>query len=213
MVHVVDVQPVPLLQGQADVPADLGQPGHARQHVQPAGGLCVVVLQRGQPLRPGPHQAHVPLQDVEQLGQLVHLGPAQETPCGSDPRVIPAHLLPLHHPLGAGPHGPELVDAEHPAAEAGALLQEEHGAGGRQLHQRGRRQKQGEAQRQQQQGCGDIEEPLGCRLDAPAAHAPAPPVSRTSYSRGTRKPSDSRRAPSAWSLDTAARHTVTFLPS
>ena len=32
MVHVVDVQLVPLLQRQADVPADLSQPGHARQH-------------------------------------------------------------------------------------------------------------------------------------------------------------------------------------
>ena len=62
-------------------------------------------------LRPRADQAHLALDHVEQLRQLVELGPAQEAADARDPRIVAGgHRRALL--VGARAHRAQLVDAE-----------------------------------------------------------------------------------------------------
>ncbi len=78
--------------------------------------------------------AHLPAQDIDQLGQFVETCLAQNPSHSRDPRVV-SHLedRPVHfvfslkaHPqrFGFGHHSAELVEGERPAIESAALLPE-----------------------------------------------------------------------------------------
>src|SRR4030042_5213631 len=51
-------------------------------------GTLGVHLRKVRRLRPGADERHLPLQYVEQLGQLVQLGPPEESADGRDPGVV-----------------------------------------------------------------------------------------------------------------------------
>jgi hypothetical protein len=85
-------------------------------------------------LRAWAHQAHLALQHVPELGQLVHARAAQEPADPCDARVGGAAELRALR-LCIGQHAAELDDAERPAAQADALLTEEDGTGGGEAHQ------------------------------------------------------------------------------
>ena len=71
--------------------------------------------------RAGTDQAHLPPQHVEELGQLVQMGGAEQPPQASHPLVVDRRP---HRPaaLGVHLHGAELPHAEGPAAKADPLL-------------------------------------------------------------------------------------------
>ena len=100
-----------------------------------------------------PHQAHVTLQYVPQLWQLVKLAPAEE---GRGPRHP-------HRAVGALLHRPELVDGERPSVAAHPHLPEQHRpAGQRQPHVE-RRGQQHRPQQEQPQGRGQAVEDIFLR--------------------------------------------------
>ena len=107
----------------------LGQARDPRPHAQPPGKPRRPTFEpRGQfrAFRPRAHQAHLAPQDVDRLGQLVEMEPAQHLPRARHPPVPrrgqygPGAVLRVFH------HGPELEDGEHPAAAAQAGLAVEH---------------------------------------------------------------------------------------
>ena len=91
VLDVVEVEPDAVLPGQVGASADLPQSGHARLDQQPAGHVLVVPGDLGRQRRPRPDQAHVALEHVDQLRQLVQRPLAQERADPGDPRVA-AHL-------------------------------------------------------------------------------------------------------------------------
>ena len=81
------------------------------------GDVLAELGEDGGPLGAGPHDVHLALEHVEQLGQLVQPVLAQEPTHRRDPRVLllgPDRPAPL---LGIDPHGAELIDREWLAAE------------------------------------------------------------------------------------------------
>src|SRR6476660_7704967 len=93
--------------------------------------------------RPGPDQAHLALQDVQELRELVQAVTPEPPSDARDPWILAdleqgaRSLVPLlelgEEQLGASHHGAELVDREGPALAADAHLLEEHGAAGGEL--------------------------------------------------------------------------------
>ena len=71
---------------------------------------------------PGPDYGHVALEDVEQFGQLVEAGGAEELAVGVQPHVV-GEQVPLRVTLVG--HGAELDEPEYPFALARAGLREE----------------------------------------------------------------------------------------
>ncbi|MCK7518165.1 MAG: hypothetical protein MZV64_10795 [Ignavibacteriales bacterium] len=104
---------------------DLGQAGQAR----PDGVARLVARDRGQrhgpplpahfllvrPQGPGPDEAHVALEDVDELGQLVHGRGPQDAADLRHARVAGDGLDRPARGLGAGDHGPELEGPEDAA--------------------------------------------------------------------------------------------------
>src|SRR2546426_362932 len=92
---------------------------------------------------PGPHQAHLPLEDIEELGQLIKGELPQEPADSGEPRVTrrledrPGPVVEvadlIAHPLRVLDHGTELVHQEAPAVEPGALLAEDDRPAGGEL--------------------------------------------------------------------------------
>ena len=95
--------------------------GPHQQHLALIGGVQRNIVRH---LRPGAYEAHVPHQDVYQLGQLVYFTLAQEAAHGGDAAVVAGGDLQARIILA---HGAELEDAEGLAALADALLPEEQG--------------------------------------------------------------------------------------
>ena len=101
--------------------------------------LAVLVHRR----RAGAHQRHIAPQHIEELGQFVDAGTADEAPHAGDAGIVlhlehqAVHLVPGHQVLfarfGVGVHAAQLVDIEVPAVQAHALLAEDQRAGAFQL--------------------------------------------------------------------------------
>ena len=124
---------ISFFEGDGAAAVDLPQAGDARADAEAAALPVLIeslVIPHGK--RPGAHQAHVALQDVEELGKLINARLPQELPHGRQARV----LFDLEHravrlvqaldlPLSfgrIGHHGPELVQAKPALVEADALL-------------------------------------------------------------------------------------------
>ena len=127
--------------------------------------------------------AHAPLQHVDELGQLIERGPAQEGADAGDAGIALARLADRLAVL-AHAHRAELVDEDLLAVEAVAALLEDDGAGRIQLDGEGDEQQQRRDQHQDEQGendvAGALDEAVGAgerrfahRDDRHAAHAAA----------------------------------------
>src|SRR5262249_22311612 len=124
---------------------DLGPAGHARLdavtgHV--VGDRLAELLDEHGSLRPRAHQAHVALEYIDKLRQLVQAGRAQERPQARAARVVflrpdSAGLL-----LGIDAHAAELEHLELAAVQATPLLTVEHGPRAGELDQRRDQQQQ-----------------------------------------------------------------------
>ncbi len=89
-----------------------------------------------------PDQGHVALQHVEELGQLVDAGPAQQGADAGHAGIATGGLV-HHRPVVQHAHGAELVDLERMPVLAGAGLAEEHGALAVEAYRRATRTRRG----------------------------------------------------------------------
>ena len=108
--------------GDGVAPVHLRKPAESLPHgVPPAlfGGHEYHVAHE---LGPGPDYGHVALEDVEEFGQFVEAGGAEELAVGVQPHVV-GEQVPLRVALVG--HGAELDEPEYPFALARAGLREE----------------------------------------------------------------------------------------
>src|SRR6266542_4356109 len=133
---VLDVELVELqglLRRHLATAVDLPPAGHAGRHLQARAEQLAVGGHLLRRQRPRADQAHLALEDVQQLWQLVEAEPAEVFPDRGHSRVV-AELEERTadvHPAAAGrqlAHGAELVHPEVPTALGDPLLVEEHGA-------------------------------------------------------------------------------------
>src|SRR5690606_32184523 len=85
-------------------------------------------LRVGEGMWPGAHEAHAPLQDIDDVWQLVPRRPPAAGGGTSDARVA-APLLTQLRPIFEDLHGAEFVDQDSPGIRAMAPLPEDHRAG------------------------------------------------------------------------------------
>jgi hypothetical protein len=118
------------------------------------------------PAQRGADDAHVPLEDIEQLRNLVQRPVAQEVAYASDAGIVLGYLQPQALVLGAHDHGTELVAAEDLAVLAHPLLDVEHRATVVELDGQGDEGHEGGEQGQYSQGDDDVEGTLESKLNA-----------------------------------------------
>ena len=156
----------------------LGQAGDAglegvALHV--AGHVLAVVLVVLDGMGAGTHQAHVNLEHVKQLGQLIKAPAPQHRTHGGHTRIVAGGLLQAGLITGfEHEHAAELVDRKALAIEAVALLAKQHRAGAGKLHRQGDQQQQ----RSNQQNTGARNEQLKAAFELAVGEelAPAPEV-------------------------------------
>src|SRR5258705_1074149 len=128
---VVEVVLDPLLDRRVAAPAvDLGPAGDPRLHLvaeHVAWHAAPELLDEARALRPRPHEAHLAVQHVEELRQLVEARPPQGNAERGTPRIILARPHRSRLRLGVHPHRPELQHPEAPAVDPHALLAIEDG--------------------------------------------------------------------------------------
>jgi hypothetical protein len=139
--------------------AELGDAGDPRRHEEApgvAGDLLAEALDEDGTHRARPHQPHVALDHVEQLRQLVELGPLEQPADrgAEDVAFVGADQAGADLPLGALEHRPEFVDGERAEALADPLAAVEDRARAGQLDEQGDRAEQG-AEHQERQGAHD----------------------------------------------------------
>lgn len=124
------------------------------------GNIPAELLHEEWPLRARPHEAHLPLQDVDHLRQLIEpQRPEQPTDRG-DPGVVGNGQ---HRPqvlLRIVEHGTELDRVKGPAVQADPLLAVEEGAGGRELDSGADHQHERQEQHQADQGEYQVKQAL-----------------------------------------------------
>ena len=137
-----------LSEGEVVAPADLGQTGDAGAdaHAQGAGGAVEGIHLLRNP-RAGADEGHVALEDVEQLGELIQRGGAQELAHEGGAFFVREEIAFRIASVG---HGAELDDAEGLAATADAGLQEE-GVAALEEHEQNQDEQQQRRERQEQE--------------------------------------------------------------
>jgi len=109
-------------------PLDLTRADDARTRQQDVPLHRGVGLDEMRIFRPWPDQAHLPAQHVEELRQLIELGPPQVLANPGDPRIALRRQARSHH-VGPVDHRAKLVDPEERAVPTGTALTEEDGTG------------------------------------------------------------------------------------
>lgn len=139
MLDVFEVQTHVGLEGRILPGGDLPQSGDARFHFEAAQVFETVLSVVVERVRARPHQAHIALHDVPELGQFVDAVPAQETAEGRDPRVVSdfeAGTLPFvaaaeffFQCIGVCDHSAEFVEGEDPSllSDAGRAIENRTG--------------------------------------------------------------------------------------
>ncbi len=137
-----------LAEGEVVATADLGQAGDAGAdaHAQGAGDALEGVHLLRNP-RAGADEGHIALEDVEQLGEFIERGGAQELAHEGGALLIRQELAFRIASVG---HGAEFDDAEGLAAAADAGLQEE-GIAALKEHEQNQDEQQQRRERQQQE--------------------------------------------------------------
>ena len=90
-------------------------------------GVAELFYEHG-PLGPWPHEAHITLQDVEELGQFIDVGVPQPLADARAAAVMVGGPNRARLTLGVGSHASELDDAEPPAPLPHAFLRVKNGA-------------------------------------------------------------------------------------
>src|SRR5439155_26107427 len=120
VMDVIEVGLVALLDGRVAAPAvDLSPAGDPRLDVvaqDVARHAPSELLDEARPFGPGPDEAHVATQDVEELGQLIEARPTQEDADSGSPRIVADRPARAGVRLRVQAHGAEL---QHPEAAAG----------------------------------------------------------------------------------------------
>ena len=106
-----------------------------------------------------PHETHVALDDVEEVGQLVEAQGAHPATARRDARVLVGQVIAAELP-GVGDHRTELVDAERDAAEPDAVLDEQHWRPARGAHDDGERAEQRRESQGGWDGHSEVDESL-----------------------------------------------------
>src|SRR5262249_9501796 len=107
----------------------LEQTREARSHRQDSlPAVAVVVLDDVEPLGARADDAHVPLEHVQELGELVDLEGAEDPPDASHSFVSGLRQDDATETIGVWDHGSELVEVERAAVLAVASGHVEHGA-------------------------------------------------------------------------------------
>ena len=93
----------------------LRQPGQSGPHRQPpavVGQGALELIEEFGAFGPGPDQAHLAHQDVDELGELIDVAPAEEPADRGDPGIAGDAPGRAAVPLAVLVHGPDLVDRE-----------------------------------------------------------------------------------------------------
>ena len=166
-VHVVDVQEVELqlFIGLCIVfSVDLriaGEAGFDLEAQLEVREFFIILLGDLRALGPRADDAHVALEDVDELGQLIQTAFSDNAADGRDARVILAGGEACDAVLlGVDTHGTELDDLEYLSVYRESLLLIEHGAAVIDLDGDGGDQHQGGQQNQRGTGGHDVEDPL-----------------------------------------------------
>src|SRR3989442_5635724 len=170
-VHVEEVHLHPPLEVHGVPPTDLPEAGDPGSHGEAPALRALDLTRLVHRQWPRPHQAHLALEDIEELGELVE-GKLPEEPAGAGaPRVTrrledrPGPVVEVvdlvAHPLRVLDHGPELVHQEAPAVEPGALLAEDDRPAGGELDRERDGQEERERHDEEDRCAHDVERPLG----------------------------------------------------
>ena len=129
-------------------------------HVE--GDVLFELLHKKRQFRPGPHQAHLALEYIKELRELVQGALSQERAEFCFPHVPvrgPAGVL-----SGIDAHGAEFIHVKGFFVPADPLLSEDDRSGRGQLDAYGARQHDRRCHEDQQQGANDIHRPLAERI-------------------------------------------------
>lgn len=152
--NVAQVESDALAEGEVVAPLDLGEPGEAGAdaHAPLSGVEGESVHMLGDP-RARADEAHVADEDVEELGQLVEGGCAQQAaePCGA---ILVREQFAVDPALVV--HGAEFNDVERLAVHADAFLDEDGVAALQQNEQQGDEQQHGGKEQQGDEGAHDV---------------------------------------------------------
>lgn len=124
MINIPHIQCEFIFPRQGIAPVDLRPASDARLDLMTAHLLRSVAIQVLHQQGARPDQAHVSLQDVEQLWKLIHAGAAQESPERGEALLIGQETAICIARIG---HCAELEQDEGSAVKSGALLTEENG--------------------------------------------------------------------------------------
>ena len=175
VVDVVQIEPDDLVEVLNSVAAaDLPHPRNARLDAD-APAVPVLIMPdfraRGGACS---DQAHLPLEDVPELGKFVQTGPAQKFPDQRDPRVVPdfedgaGHLVPIKKlpfsPFRSGAHGPEFPAAEDAPPLSDPFLGKEYRSRRIEPDCQGDEGEQKPGHQQPHQGANHVQRPLGQQL-------------------------------------------------
>src|SRR5450759_226477 len=168
--HVLQVEAHHVVERQVTAPADLPEPGDARQHDVPPPVPFFHELAVSQRQRARSDKAHVALEHTEELGQLVEAQTPQDATDPCDARIV-THLE--QHAVGfvellqgalglpgVMDHGAKLVEVEGPLTDADALVNEEHRSVRRHLDQGGDDEEQRTQDDQQKRRHDSVRSPL-----------------------------------------------------
>ena len=108
--------------GDGIAPVHLRKPAESLPHGVPPALFGRHEYHVAHELGPGPDYGHVALEDVEEFGEFVEAGGAEELAVGVQPHVV-GEQVPLRVTLVG--HGAELDEPEYPFAHARAGLREE----------------------------------------------------------------------------------------
>src|SRR4051812_34654720 len=176
--HVQVVELHHLLEWDVGATEHLPDARDARREVEPAAAPAADHLVLGLDQRPRPHEAHLALEDVPELGELVEAQMPQAAPDARDARVVlevkPVRIDAVGEELRSARlrvhvHRPELEDVEAPAALADAALSEEHGTGRVELDRDRDGDEQWQENHDQRESAGEVEGTLE-RARRPAEH-------------------------------------------
>lgn len=144
---------------------DLSEPRHAGPHLVAvwinADEFCELSIVH-ECVGPGPNERHLTFDDVDQLGQLVKAGPAQNA-AGPRHAVIAGRGLPDIRTVFDAPHRTELVDANFAEEAAAPGLSKEDSAGTFEFDCDGNQRPKRRADHEENAGKDDVLNALGNR--------------------------------------------------
>lgn len=164
LLDITDVEFEFFFDGEVGTAGDLGQSGDAGLDFEAAFLSGVPFGDLGHVEGARADEGHLAKEDVEELGEFVEGGFAEEAADFGQARIL-AGLWAGAEGVGVGAHGAELVEGEGLAAAAGTLLAEDGGAGGIEADKDGEDEHEGGEQDDSRGGGEEIEDSFGQVID------------------------------------------------